>query len=140
MSFENTESSQNTESDDSNSESNSNSELNNQEEFTNSIETPPPTTTTTPPTIPPTTPPTTIICKSNSGKIMYLIFHMIMTFIALYLSWKCNGGKFDLLGFLLALIVPYFYIIYILGFRGTCALEFTKAVEEAAKTAAKADP
>jgi hypothetical protein len=58
--------------------------------------------------------------KDSTGKYIYMIFHIIMSFIAVYLSWKCNGGKFDLLSFLIGLFFPYIYIIYILATRGTC--------------------
>jgi hypothetical protein len=61
-----------------------------------------------------------ITCKDNTGKYIYMIFHIIMAFIAIYLSWKCNNGNFDILSFLIALFFPYVYIIYILATRGTC--------------------
>jgi len=65
---------------------------------------------------------TNIIIASNdsTGKYIYLVFHIIMAFIAIYLSWKCNNGNFDILSFLIALFFPYIYIIYILATRGTC--------------------
>ena len=58
--------------------------------------------------------------KDSTGKYIYMIFHIIMAFVAVFLSWKCNGGKFDLLTFLIALFFPYIYIIFILATRGTC--------------------
>jgi hypothetical protein len=58
--------------------------------------------------------------KDYTGKYIYMIFHIIMAFVAVFLSWKCNGGKFDLLTFLIALFFPYIYIIFILATRGTC--------------------
>jgi len=61
-----------------------------------------------------------IINKDSTGKYIYLIFHMIMSFVAIFLSWKCNNGKFDILSFLIALFFPYIYIIFILATRGTC--------------------
>ena len=61
-----------------------------------------------------------ITCKDNTGKYIYMIFHIIMAFVAIYLSWKCNNGNFDILSFLIALFFPYIYIIYILATRGTC--------------------
>ena len=42
---------------------------------------------------------------------LYSIFHIIVSFFAIYLSFKCNAG-FDLASFLLACICPYLYIIY----------------------------
>lgn len=59
-------------------------------------------------------------CKDTTGKYIYMIFHIIMAFVAVFLSWKCNGGRFDLLSFLIAIFFPYIYIIYILATRGTC--------------------
>jgi hypothetical protein len=61
-----------------------------------------------------------INCKNTTGKYIYMVFHIIMAFVAIYLSWKCNNGKFNLLSFLIALFFPYIYIIYILATRGTC--------------------
>jgi hypothetical protein len=58
--------------------------------------------------------------KDSTGKYIYMIFHIIMAFVAVFLSWKCNNGKFDVLSFLIALLFPYVYIIYILATRGTC--------------------
>jgi hypothetical protein len=55
--------------------------------------------------------------KENKNKNMppyhtyYIIFHLITSIFALYLSFKCNSG-FNLNGFLLALFFPHFYIIY----------------------------
>jgi len=62
----------------------------------------------------------TINNHNDTGKYIYMIFHIIMAFIAIFLSWKCNNGKFDILSFLIALFFPYIYIIYILATRGTC--------------------
>ena len=61
-----------------------------------------------------------VTVKDSTGKYIYIIFHIIMAFVAIFLSWKCNNGKFDLLSFLIALFFPYIYIIYILATRGTC--------------------
>ncbi len=41
------------------------------------------------------------------------IFHMIMTAIAIILSFRCNGKSFNLISFVFALLFPYIYIIYI---------------------------
>jgi hypothetical protein len=61
-----------------------------------------------------------VTVNDSTGKYIYIIFHIIMAFVAIFLSWKCNNGKFDLLSFLIALFFPYIYIIYILATRGTC--------------------
>jgi hypothetical protein len=62
-----------------------------------------------------------LIIKDDTGRYIYLCFHMMMSFVAIFLTWKCNGGKFDLLSFIIALFFPYIYIIYILATRGMCA-------------------
>jgi hypothetical protein len=58
------------------------------------------------------------IYKSSVNSI-YSIFHTIITFIAIYLSYKCHN-KFDLGSFIVACFCPYIYIIYILATKGTC--------------------
>ena len=60
------------------------------------------------------------ITVNNTGYVIYGIFHAILTLIAVYLTWKCNNGKFDLVSFLISLIFPYVYIIYVLATKGTC--------------------
>lgn len=62
-----------------------------------------------------------LIIKDDTGRYIYLCFHIMMSFVAIFLSWKCNEGKFDLLSFIIALFFPYIYIIYILATRGMCA-------------------
>jgi hypothetical protein len=52
---------------------------------------------------------------------LYMITHMIISFFAIYLSWRCNKG-FNLLSFLAALLCPYLYIIWVLATRGGCGL------------------
>jgi hypothetical protein len=56
--------------------------------------------------------------KSDSMQI-YLIFHIILTCVAVYLSHKCNRG-YNVVHFLLAFFFPYVYIIYMLAIRGLC--------------------
>jgi hypothetical protein len=58
--------------------------------------------------------------KSSPGSL-YMISHMIISFFAIYLSWRCNNG-FNLMSFLLALICPYLYIIFALATRGGCGI------------------
>jgi hypothetical protein len=61
-------------------------------------------------------------CNSDSVKqSIFMVFHSIMALFAIYLSWKCNGEKFDLVSFLIAIFVPYLYVIYILATKGTCS-------------------
>ena len=52
---------------------------------------------------------------------LYMITHMIISFFAIYLSWRCNKG-FNPLSFLAALLCPYLYIIWVLATRGGCGL------------------
>jgi len=59
-------------------------------------------------------------CCSNSNSNLYLMFHIILSFVAVYLSWKCNNQKFELYSFISASLFPYFYIMYILATQGTC--------------------
>ena len=47
----------------------------------------------------------------NPLKYIYIIFHLILTLFAIYLSFKCNEG-FDFLSLLMAIFFPYIYIIY----------------------------
>jgi hypothetical protein len=56
--------------------------------------------------------------KDNNMQI-YIIFHIILTCVAVYLSHKCNSG-YNVFHFLLAFFFPYVYIIYILAVRGLC--------------------
>jgi hypothetical protein len=52
---------------------------------------------------------------------LYMITHMIISFFAIYLSWRCNKG-FNLFSFLAALLCPYLYIIWVLATRGGCGM------------------
>jgi len=52
---------------------------------------------------------------------LYMVTHIIISFFAIYLSWKCNNG-FDLLSFIIALFCPYLYIIWALATRGGCGV------------------
>lgn len=59
--------------------------------------------------------------KFETPYVIFYIFHTIMVLIAVYLSWRCNKG-FDLLSFIISLIFPYIYLIYIFSTQGTCGL------------------
>jgi uncharacterized membrane protein (DUF485 family) len=61
------------------------------------------------------------IDMNNSGMYMYVIFHTIMTFISVYLAYRCNNG-FEWGTFIVSLFFPYIYIIYTLSSRGTCGV------------------
>jgi hypothetical protein len=52
----------------------------------------------------------------------YFITHTIISFFAIYLSWRCNRGNFNIGAFLVALFCPYIYIIYALAVNGGCGL------------------
>jgi len=52
---------------------------------------------------------------------LYLITHLIISFFAIYLSWRCNNG-FHILAFLAALCCPYLYIIWALATNGGCGI------------------
>ena len=49
--------------------------------------------------------------KTHEYPSIYSIFHSILAFFAIYLSFKCNGG-FSFGGFFMAIFFPYIYIIY----------------------------
>ena len=53
------------------------------------------------------------------GKYLFIVFSLILSLVAVYLSHKCNNG-FDFSSFLMAIIFPYFYIVYIFATRGLC--------------------
>jgi hypothetical protein len=52
---------------------------------------------------------------------LYMVTHLIISFFAIYLSWKCNNG-FKLMSFLAALLCPYLYIIWALATKGGCGI------------------
>jgi hypothetical protein len=62
-----------------------------------------------------------ITVESKVGQYIYYVFHTIISLIAIYLSFRCNG-TFEIGPFLLAVFFPYIYIIYILATRGTCGI------------------
>jgi hypothetical protein len=59
--------------------------------------------------------------KCNTDQALYSIFHTLMAFVAVYLSFRCNNNKFNSASFIFALLCPYIYIIYILATQGTCS-------------------
>jgi hypothetical protein len=69
------------------------------------------------------------VSQNQIAYTMYVIFHMIMSLIAIYLSWKCNKG-FDLTSFIIALIFPYLYIMYIFATNGTCGIISTENIKK----------
>lgn len=63
--------------------------------------------------------PVVIYQTSGTGRYVYSVFHLIMSLVAIYLSFKCNNG-FNFSSFIVAFCCPYIYIIYILATKGTC--------------------
>lgn len=59
--------------------------------------------------------------QGSSGAI-YGIFHTILFFFALYLSFRCNNNKFNLGAFVFAYCCPHIYIIYQLTVNGACGM------------------
>ena len=57
--------------------------------------------------------------KTSTGKYVYSVFHTVMSIIAIFLSYRCNGC-FQWIPFLAALCCPYVYIIYIIIFKSQC--------------------
>ena len=61
------------------------------------------------------------VSNCSIASTVYSISHMLMTFAAVYLSHRCNNGKFEPGPFLMALFFPYIYIIYSIATKGTCS-------------------
>lgn len=59
------------------------------------------------------------------GRIIFSVFHTIISLVAIYLTFRCNE-KFNIGSFLMALLFPYIYIIYILATKGTCGIISTE--------------
>ena len=53
---------------------------------------------------------------------LYFITHLILSFFAIYLSWRCSGKKFDVMQFIAALCCPHLYIIWALAMHGGCGI------------------
>jgi hypothetical protein len=49
--------------------------------------------------------------EKSPFRMLYTVFHLIVSVFAIYLSFKCKKS-FDLLSFLAALFFPYIYILY----------------------------
>lgn len=52
---------------------------------------------------------------------LYMVTHLIISFFAIYLSWRCNKG-YNTMSFLVALLCPYLYIIWALATKGGCGI------------------
>jgi hypothetical protein len=80
---------------------------------------PPPTLPSTSSLLPKSISDLSIKCESENNRVMYYIFHCLMSMAAVYMAYKCNG-KMDIGALLVALLCPYIYIIYKLGTNGLC--------------------
>jgi hypothetical protein len=64
-----------------------------------------------------------IINNKSQYAIFYFITHIIISFFAIYLSWRCNKyAGFNLIAFICALFCPYLYIIWALAMYGGCGV------------------
>lgn len=59
-------------------------------------------------------------CCKKTSRTIYGIFHMTLSLIACYLSWKCNGERFEPIHIVFAIFCPYILLIYLLSNNGTC--------------------
>lgn len=55
-------------------------------------------------------------------KLFHLI-HIVVAFIALYISYRCNGNKFKLFPTIASLFIPYIYMIVILFSNRKCLID-----------------
>lgn len=60
-------------------------------------------------------------CDSGVGTAIFSIFHIMLSLVAIYMSFRCNKG-FDFGSFLAACCCPYIYVIYVLATKGTCGV------------------
>jgi hypothetical protein len=62
--------------------------------------------------------------NSEPKYVNYSVFHVLMSFLALYLTYRCKKATdpIDWVQVLFAACCPYFYIMFILITRGTCGL------------------
>lgn len=62
-----------------------------------------------------------IIDNRSQYAVLYFISHIIISFFAVYLSWKCNKTP-NPIALLCALFCPYLYIIWALAMYGGCGV------------------
>lgn len=60
-------------------------------------------------------------CRREMYNYFYSVFHVILSIVALYLSFRCNEG-FNVFHFVFALFCPLIYILFIVATKGTCGL------------------
>lgn len=54
---------------------------------------------------------------------LFKLIHIVVAFITLYISYKCNGNKFRLFPTLTALFIPYIYLIVLLFGNKKCLID-----------------
>lgn len=56
-----------------------------------------------------------VLCAEHYsiGKIIYSIFHILMTALAIILSFRCNNKSIDAGSLIIAIFFPYIYIIWV---------------------------
>ena len=62
-----------------------------------------------------------IIDNRSQYTILYFISHVIISFFAVYLSWRCNK-EVNPIALFFALFCPYLYIIWALAMYGGCGV------------------
>ena len=60
--------------------------------------------------------------KLNDCSSLYVITHLILSFFAIYLSWRCANMQFSAFHFIAALCCPHLYIIWALAVHGGCGI------------------
>jgi hypothetical protein len=58
----------------------------------------------------------------NNVSLLYFITHLILSFFAVYLSWRCSNGIFNIMHFSVAFLCPHLYIIWALATHGGCGI------------------
>lgn len=59
--------------------------------------------------------------RREMNTYFYTVFHVILTIVALYLSYRCNGGL-NWIHAIFALFCPLIYILVMIASRGTCGI------------------
>lgn len=62
------------------------------------------------------------IVKLNECSTLYVVTHLILSFFAIYLSWRCANMQFSVFHFIAAFCCPHLYIIWALAIYGGCGI------------------
>lgn len=54
---------------------------------------------------------------------LYYIIHIVVAFIAIYISYKCNGDRFKLFPVISSVFIPYIYLILMLFSNRQCLIK-----------------